>query len=141
MPEEVVLLAQKPYMMVKKYRSYCINGCIFHTKAHAYGKPTQCDGVSVSAKTSSYASAKDKNPVVGDVQYYGKIIEIVELNYSNKGSVVMFKCKWAKPTRIRVEDSGITKINFKHLNRGYEIHMNHSYLLVKPSKYIICKIQ
>jgi hypothetical protein len=35
----------------------------------------------MSAKTSSYASAKDNNPMVGDDKYYGTIIEIVELNH------------------------------------------------------------
>ena len=76
-------------MMVKKYNSYCINGCIFHTHNYGKGKSTQCDGVKIVAATSSFSSAKDKNPVVGDVSYYGRILEIFELNYSNQGYVVL----------------------------------------------------
>ena len=135
LPEEVVLLADKPFMMVRKYKSYSINGCIFHTRSHTDGKSTQCDGVSMTAKTSSYSSAKDKNPVVGDVEYYGRIIEIVELNYSNEASVVMFKCEWTTKTGIRVDDFGITEINFKHLNVGKEIS-SEPFILASQAKQI-----
>lgn len=95
-PEEVNLLAQKPYMMVKKYNSYCINGCNFHTRDYGEGKTTQCDAVSLSAKTPCYSSAKDKNPAIGNVDYYGRITEIIELNYSNVGHVVLFKCDYLR---------------------------------------------
>lgn len=134
-PEEVVLLAQKPYMMVRKYNSYCINGCIFHTKTHANGKSTQCDGVSVSAQTSSYASVKDKNPVWGEVQYYGRVLEIVELNYANQGSLVLFKCEWIKPPGIRVEESGITEINFNHVMKGNEL-ASEPFILASQAKQV-----
>jgi hypothetical protein len=59
--------------------------------------------------TSSYSSSKDKNQLKGQVEYYGRIIEIDELNYSNEGSVVLFKCEWAKPDGIKdIAKFGIT---------------------------------
>ena len=134
-PDDVFLLAQKPYMMVRKYNSYCINGCTYHTKTHAEGKSTQCDGVAVLSETSSYASAKDKNPILGDVQYFGKVIEIVELNYANQGSVVLFKCEWVKPPGIRVEYSGITEINFNYVMKGTEI-TSEPFILASQSKQV-----
>ena len=134
-PEEVVLLAQKPYTMVRMYNSYCINGCIFHTKTHANGKSTQCDGVSVSAQTSSYASVKDKNPICGEVQYYGRVLEIVEFSYANHGSLVLFKCEWIKPPGIRVEESGITEINFNHVIKGNEL-ASEPFILASQAKQV-----
>ena len=49
-------LAQKPYMMFKKYNSYSVNGYTFHTRGYAKGKATQCDAVALVAKTSSFSS-------------------------------------------------------------------------------------
>jgi hypothetical protein len=118
LPEDIVLLANKPYMMVN---SYNINGCVFHTKEFAAGKSTQCDGVSNSSMTSSYSSSKDKNPLKGEVEYYGRIVEIVELNYSNQGSVVLFKCEWSKPAGVKnITNFGVTQVNLKQLEFGSE---------------------
>ena len=115
MPDEILLLSNKPYRMARSYNSYSINGCTFHTNSFSSGKVTQCDGVSNISKTSSYASAKDKNPIVGNVTYYGRITDIVELNYSNEGNVVLFKCDWVKSNGFRVlDDFGITEVNFNH---------------------------
>jgi hypothetical protein len=48
----------------------------------------------LTAKTFSYAGASDARPVLGNVTYYGRIIVIIELNYSGNFSVVLFKCEW-----------------------------------------------
>ena len=86
------------------------------------GKSTRCDGVYIKSETSSYSSAKDKNPITGGVEYYGRILDIVELNYSNQTNVVLFKCEWAKPAGIRtLERFGVTQINFNEMNAGQDI--------------------
>jgi hypothetical protein len=51
-------------------------------------------------KTKSFSSAKDKNPAVGDVVYYDRITQIVELNYCNEGHVILFKCDWVKTNGV-----------------------------------------
>ena len=35
----------------------------------------------VTAKTPSFASAKDKNPIIGDGTYYGVLTIIIQLDY------------------------------------------------------------
>jgi len=124
--DEVKLLAHKPYMMVKKYNSYSVNGYTFHTRGYAEGKATQCDAVALVAKTSSFSSSKDNNPFIGDVAYYGRIVEIIELNYSNTGHVVLFKCDWVDSVHqgrgVRKNKFGTTQVNFNNLlNSGNDV--------------------
>ncbi|CAI0550700.1 unnamed protein product, partial [Linum tenue] len=45
----------------------------FHTLGHEKNLQTQSSGVTLTAMTSSYASSKDKNPVLANVSYYGAI--------------------------------------------------------------------
>ena len=112
--------------MFKKYNSYSVNGYTFHTRGYAEGKATQCDAVALVAKTSSFSSWKDNNPSVGDVAYYGRISEIIELNCSNTGHVVLFKCDWVDSVHqgrgIRKNKFGTTQVNFNNLlNSGNDV--------------------
>ena len=50
-------------------------------------------GVMVDFKQSSRSSSKDKNIVEGNLQYVGKIKEIIELDYRSFKCCI-FKCKW-----------------------------------------------
>ena len=54
---------------------------------------------------------------LGDVTYYGRIIDIIELNYSGNFSVVLFKCEWVDVISKRgIKDKyGYTLVNFSHL--------------------------
>ncbi|WVZ64041.1 LOW QUALITY PROTEIN: hypothetical protein U9M48_013619 [Paspalum notatum var. saurae] len=67
-----------------------------------------------AAKTSSYASASDTRPVLGDVTYYGRIIDIIELTtleilllyFSNANGLIR---------GIKRDKYGYTLVNFSHL--------------------------
>ncbi|WVZ62667.1 hypothetical protein U9M48_012384 [Paspalum notatum var. saurae] len=56
---------------------------------------------------------------VGDIAYYGRIIEIIELNYSNMGHVVLLKCDCVDSVHhdrgVRKDKFRITQVNFNHL--------------------------
>ena len=47
----------------------------------------------VDFKESSRASSKDKNIIEGNLQYVGKIQEIIELDYRSFKCCI-FKCRW-----------------------------------------------
>ncbi|KAH0647622.1 hypothetical protein KY285_032870 [Solanum tuberosum] len=44
-------------------------------------RKTQNSGVTLVASTTSFASSKDKNLIAADLTYYGRIVDIVELDY------------------------------------------------------------
>ena len=49
--------------------------------------------------------------------FYGMITDIIELNDSDKGSVVLFKCEWASTARrsTMVDEYGVKLVNFNQL--------------------------
>lgn len=110
--KELEVLAMGPNQSAKKYSGYVLNGYRFHTKYRDAKCTTQNSGVFLTALTTSFASSKDQNPLVGDVNYYGAIEEIFEVDYWGEFSVVVFKCCWYKEEK---DLYGLTRVNFNRL--------------------------
>lgn len=106
--EEIQILAQQPFMVVRKYNSYTINGFNFHTFSNDEGRPSQNSGVAITAENSR-----------GTEIYYGIIRDIVELDYRQKGNMVLFKCDWVdmrvQNKWIKTDQFGVTTVNFNHI--------------------------
>ncbi|KAH0715009.1 hypothetical protein KY284_007914 [Solanum tuberosum] len=60
-------LAKGPNFVPKRYTGYFINGYRFHTNIRDVPCKTQNSGVTLSATTDSFASARDQNPIDGMV--------------------------------------------------------------------------
>ena len=73
-------LARGPVDAAKRYRAYNSRGYRFRPKR--LGRVSQNSGGVACAKTSTYVAPGDATPVLGDVTYYGRIIDIIQLNYS-----------------------------------------------------------
>ncbi|XP_074369055.1 uncharacterized protein LOC141709057 [Apium graveolens] len=109
---ELSSLARGPLRSAKRFTGYNVNGYRFHNKLRDSRCTMQNSGVFLTALTTSFASAKDKNPIVGDVGYYGAIEEIIEVDYWGAVSVVLFRCCWYP----KAEDYyGLAKVNFSRL--------------------------
>ncbi|KAG8485982.1 hypothetical protein CXB51_019310 [Gossypium anomalum] len=78
--DEVKWLSQGSNRVIKRYSAFLINGYRFHTKYRERMRRTQNCGVVVNSSITSYASARDSNPVEGNVEYYGLLTDIIELD-------------------------------------------------------------
>jgi hypothetical protein len=92
---------------VKCYNGYFVNVYVFHTKEYGHGRKTYNIGVCVKESISSELK----------VDYYGRLEEVVELQYhSEQNRVFLFKCYWYDTTNrgIRVDPHyGLVEINSK----------------------------
>ncbi|KAK5771855.1 hypothetical protein PVK06_048106 [Gossypium arboreum] len=64
------------------------------------------------------ASARDSNPIEGNVEYYGLLTDIIELDYYGRWKVVLFRCDWADVNTargIKKDQFGFTMVNFSRL--------------------------
>nr|XP_027124355.1 uncharacterized protein LOC113741067 [Coffea arabica] len=114
--KEIAYLAAGPDKWAKSYSGYIVNGFRFHTKKREMRRQTQNSGVFVNASANSFASTKDKNPISGILEYYGVLVDIVELRYSNDIKFVMFKCDWVdNVTGMKQDEHNFTLVNFDHI--------------------------
>ncbi|KAI5334513.1 hypothetical protein L3X38_024646 [Prunus dulcis] len=88
--ENLRWLAAGPNMAVPLYRSYLIKGIKFNIKAQDDVRTTQNSGVYLLAQTMQVASAKDKNPILSNMGFYGVIQEIWDLDYQ-KFTIPVFR--------------------------------------------------
>ena len=98
-------LARGPNKVARRFSSFIINGIRFHTIAREERRKTQNSGV---VNTSE----------VGGVDYFGKIRDIIELNYYGSFKVVLFKCDWVNiyhSAGMKQDEYGFTLVNFSHL--------------------------
>ncbi|KAL8464801.1 hypothetical protein ACS0TY_034340 [Phlomoides rotata] len=114
--EKVKALAQGPNNKVFKYQSYSLNGVTYHTKERDNTRVVQNSGVTLVSKTMQVASAKDKNPIMSDMTFYGVIDEIWEVDYYNF-RIPIFKCIWVDNNNsgIKVDDLGFTLVNLNKI--------------------------
>jgi hypothetical protein len=135
--EEIIILANEPFMVATMYSSYTINGLKFHTSSYDEGRPVQNSGVALVAQTSCFENGNNAAPVVRNKTYYGIIKEIIELNYRSKGNIVLFKCDWVDnriPDKwVKTDKFGITLVNFKHLFNTGERLVDEPYILASQA--------
>ncbi|XP_059306394.1 uncharacterized protein LOC132057810 [Lycium ferocissimum] len=83
-------LAEGPLHKVQPFNGYVVNGYRFHIEEHGSSKSPMNSGVCI--KVSSHS--------VNDIDYYGRLIEILQLEYHALPfkRTMLFKCSWFDPT-------------------------------------------
>jgi hypothetical protein len=111
MGEKLVMHCRRSMVLAVQYNRYVVNGELFRTIAYDVGKRSQNSGVYV--------------PTVDGGTYYGKLTQIIEVEYYDWTKYVLFKRDWADNTRGRgykLDKHGLTLVNFKNLvHRGDKI--------------------
>lgn len=116
--DDLKYLAKGPTTHARRYSAFNINGFKFRTLAREHGLKTQNSGVYLTSSTSCVASSVDSNFREANLLYYGKLEDIIELNYHGRFKVTLFRCKWADTTRdigFKRDAWGFSSINFSRL--------------------------
>ena len=115
---KVIWLAQYPDNEAKQFKRYVINGVKFLTKDSEATRKTQNNRV--------YVVTED------DATYYGILIDIIELNYSDKYRYILFKCQWVdfiSGRECKKDEFGFSLVNFSRLIHTGSRLTNKPYVL------------
>ena len=124
-------LARGPSKEVLKYNGYVINGCRYYTEQYDERHVVQNSGVTLVATTMQVSSAKDNNPIISDMAYFGVIEEIWELDYM-QFRLPVFKCKWIESNGgIKVDDMGFKLVDFSRIG-----HKREPFILASQAKQV-----
>ncbi|KAH0976273.1 hypothetical protein GBA52_025992 [Prunus armeniaca] len=122
--ENLRWLAAGPSMAVPSYRSYLINGVKFNTKAQDDVRTVQNSGVYLLSHTMQVASAKDKNPIVSNM-------EIWDLDYQ-KFRIPILRCDWIDNTSgLVVDEFGFSLVDLSKIG-----HRNDQFVMASQVKQV-----
>ena len=99
----------------------------------------QNSGVFLTSNTSCVASSADGNLRQADLPYYGKLEDIIEINYYGRFAVILFKCKWADTTRdrgYRKDPWNFNCINFDRLIHTGEREEHEPYIEASQAQMV-----
>ncbi|XP_028080667.1 uncharacterized protein LOC114282220 [Camellia sinensis] len=135
--DEIKTLALGPSKKAMRFNGYIINGTRYHTRSPEWRRKTQNSGVMVKAKTCGYASTRDKNPVEGEVAYYGYVTDIIELYYSYDRRYVLFMCDWIDNNKgLKQDGFGFTLVNFNHLLYTKKQNSDEPFILASQAQQV-----
>nr|KYP46553.1 hypothetical protein KK1_031844 [Cajanus cajan] len=137
--DDLKFLAMGPIDCAKRYSAYNVNGFKFRTLERDQGLKTQNSGIFGTFGTRSYASSSDNQMQFGGVPYYGKLLDIIEINYQGRFSVTLFKCMWANTTTSRgivKDDLGFTLVSFAHLIHTGDDEDDEPYIQVSEAQTV-----
>ncbi|KAM3281597.1 hypothetical protein P3S67_027243 [Capsicum chacoense] len=122
---ELYCLARGPLDGVQRFKGYEINGFRFHTKLLDEKRKTQNSDVLVRGVASGQ-----------NINYYGVLTEIVELQYVGCKHIVLFKCDWWDVDHIE-KGVKIDKHDFVSVNIKRKLATNEPFRLASQAEQVI----
>ncbi|CAL9005327.1 unnamed protein product [Prunus brigantina] len=96
-----------------------------------HGVSENLSGVYLLAHTMQVASAKDKNPILSNMGFYGVIQEIWDLDYQ-KFTIPVFRCDWIdSASGLVVDELGFTLVDLSKIG-----HRNDQFVLASQVKQV-----
>ncbi|XP_062006966.1 uncharacterized protein LOC133724291 [Rosa rugosa] len=124
-------MAGGPRHEVPTFSGYHVSGVDFNTKSRDNVRSVQNSGVFLLADAMQVASAKDRKPRTDDMDFYGVIKTIWEVDYY-KFRVPLFKCDWVESSRgVKVDDLGFTLVKLNRIG-----HLNDPFVLATHVKQV-----
>ena len=122
--EDLLSLSRGPFYGIQRFSGYIINGFRFHTKQLEGKRVKQNSGVLVKGMV------ENKN-----IDYYGVLNEIIELQYLNEKRIVLFKCDWWD---VHVIGRGVKndKYGFVSVNTARKLYTNEPFVLASQAQQI-----
>ncbi|XP_019264921.1 PREDICTED: uncharacterized protein LOC109242523 isoform X2 [Nicotiana attenuata] len=136
---DLKFLARGPSAHARSFTAYNINGSKFRSLAREEGLQTQNSGVFLTSKTSCIASSVDGYLRQAELPYYGKLEDIVEINYNGRFTVVLFKCRWADTARDRgykKDRWNLNCVNFEKLIHTGEREEHEPYIEASQAQLV-----
>ncbi|CAH9105731.1 unnamed protein product [Cuscuta europaea] len=113
--KDLLALSRGPTPYVTSYKGYLCNGYRFHIEEHDKGLRTQNSGVIVVGENGID---------VESIDYYGVLVEVLELQYLRGKRVVLFRCKWwdvyDRQRGVKIDEYGIVSVNFHRILKTNE---------------------
>ena len=100
---EIIDLVKGPQKTISRMSGCTINGHRFHTKVRERRRKSQNSGVLVQGDHQGEI-----------IDFYGVLIDIIELYYIGRNRVLIFKCDWwdvGNKRRINVDEFGFVSVN------------------------------
>nr|GMD54464.1 uncharacterized protein LOC109179592 [Ipomoea batatas] len=116
-------LAKGPLRFVNTYSGYYVNGFKFHTIGYGGAKETMNSGVCI----------KGINYSVDESDYYGRLVEVVQVEYPGLPikRIILFKCEWFDPTSVSMKVHPMYKL----------VEVNHKRRFNRYDWWAVCKIK
>nr|XP_011463602.1 PREDICTED: uncharacterized protein LOC101298016 [Fragaria vesca subsp. vesca] len=116
-PETIRWLAGGPNKEVPTFRGYHVNGVDFNTMERDSKRSVQNSGVFLVADAMQVASAKDKRPTTVDMDFYGRIQQIWEVDYYKfriKDETVYSATERARAVALRMKAMAMKRSRSKY---------------------------
>ncbi|KAJ1391629.1 putative transposase, Ptta/En/Spm, plant [Sesbania bispinosa] len=136
---EIEWLAKGANDIARRFDGYNIHGIKFRKKKREQGLRTQNSGVVMCAITKRFSSGRDPIENSSNDMYYGKLVDIIELDYYGMLRVVLFKCIWVHTTLnkgVKIDQFGITSVNISRLIHTDENEIDEPFILAADARMV-----
>jgi len=121
--DDVVNLYMSPCLKSRSFKSIKCYGKFFRVCSAEVNMVTSNSGVTITCETMQRSGLSDTNLVSGAVTYFGKVKEILELDYGRLKPVILL-CDWIAPISrgstacLKKDNYGFTLVKLSRLMRS-----------------------
>ncbi|KAG6507332.1 hypothetical protein ZIOFF_032674 [Zingiber officinale] len=110
------------------YHGFNINGVAFRTVESEQNKKVQNSGVMLQ-------SMHDNDD--HETTYYGRLTDVISLDYGGRGRIVLFRCDWVNTTSgVKIDPLGFIMVNFSRLIHTGEREEHEPFILASQAQMV-----